>query len=72
MTKSCCKVFEKLAEEFDWMSYVDNGEKILIMPHIVGTDYIKYRINNCPSCGAEVRDIEITETEFNSYKNQAE
>jgi hypothetical protein len=70
--KICCKVFEKIAEEFDWMSYVNNnGEKILIMPHIV-TDYVKYRINKCPSCGAKIKDIEINETQFNSYKNKTE
>jgi hypothetical protein len=34
-------------------------DKKYIMPYTY-QDGIKYRVNHCPSCGAEIRDIELT------------
>ena len=58
--KHCCKYFKHFINYFYWMTYFDNNEKIkYIMPYTY-QDGIKYRVNNCPSCGAEVRDIELS------------
>ena len=51
----CCGAFEKMA--FSWM---ESEKGIRCMPYILGhADNIKYRVNNCPSCGAYVRDVVI-------------
>lgn len=58
----CCGIFEKYAKSFKWMSrYDDNKNKIYLMPHI-GENM--YRINNCPTCGAEIRSVELTSEQF--------
>jgi len=45
---------------FYWMTYYDNEDKIkYIMPYIY-KDGVKYRVNHCPSCGTEIRDIELS------------
>ena len=49
---------------FCWFSFEEkekSGEKVFVMPCLSET---KFRINNCPSCGAEVRNIQIPEDEF--------
>ena len=66
MAKICCETFKKISKSFNWFSYSVNGNSILCMPYIqVGE--IKYRVNNCPSCGVEIRDIEISVTEFSKW-----
>jgi hypothetical protein len=55
----CCGTFEKYAKEFTWMTLEDYS--IYLMPHI-GDD--KYRINHCPTCGAEIRNVRFTKEEF--------
>ena len=57
--KHCCESFKDFIPLFDWM--LITLEKIYIMPHIVVNDDYKLRVNHCPSCGAEVRYIELTE-----------
>lgn len=68
--KTCCKPFEKLILQLNWFTYTDEktNEKILLMPHFIGNDYRQYRINHCPTCGAEVRQFQITETDFFELK----
>jgi len=57
--KHCCESFKHFIDIFYWMTYVDKKDKIkYIMPYTY-QDGIKYRVNYCPSCGAEVRDIEL-------------
>lgn len=65
----CCGAFEKMASKFEWLVFDDDGEKIYIMPHIY-TDKARLRINNCPSCGFYVRDIQLTEEEFKTLKDE--
>jgi len=66
MITPCCNSFLKIAQTFSWMSYSDeNGNDILCMPHIFVKD-IRYRINNCPSCGKEVIDFKIPVSEFSN------
>lgn len=48
------------------MKINETGE--YIMPYLQVGD-IKYRINNCPSCGKEVRSIQIKEERFNQIIN---
>ena len=50
----CCDYFEKNIHKFGWFKIDHLGEEQYLMPHILGTNY---RINFCPSCGKEVRDI---------------
>jgi hypothetical protein len=57
---TCCEVFKTLAPTFSW-SKTDTGE--ILMPYVT-VNGIHWRVNNCPSCGAYVRDIVLTEKEF--------
>jgi hypothetical protein len=58
--KHCCESFKDFIPFFYWMNYCDDDKIIYIMPyHDVNDDY-KLRVNHCPSCGAEIRDIELT------------
>jgi hypothetical protein len=50
----CCEAFPTLIDTFDWFKEVDRP--VWAMPTIQGT---KIRVNWCPSCGTEVRGIEI-------------
>ena len=52
--KHCCKSFKNFIKKFYWMTL----DKKYIMPYTY-VDGIKYRVNHCPSCGADVRDIEL-------------
>jgi len=61
----CCEYFSKIKTSFSWMSFInDNNEKVLCMPHISKSG-TKIRVNHCPVCSAEVRDIQILESDFN-------
>lgn len=54
--KPCCDYFLKF--RFNWFKMVEGSEEIYLMPHIIdGADRV--RVNNCPSCGAYVRDIKL-------------
>lgn len=54
---NCCDVFDKIRHNFQWFSFKEsNGKKVYCMPCIKGT---QYRVNNCPSCGKEIRDIQL-------------
>ena len=49
----CCGVLERML--IAWMVLPD-GKKV--MPYIPGENGEMFRVNNCPSCGAYVRDSE--------------
>jgi hypothetical protein len=67
MTKFCCETFPKNASSFSWMTYKNTtNESILCMPYIQD-GLVKYRVNYCPYCGKEVRDIEINLTEYQQF-----
>lgn len=53
-SKKCCEYFPKMAHKFKWHSFEEGGKKVYVMPCIDDL-----RINHCPSCGKEVRDIEL-------------
>ena len=58
----CCEYFTKIKDDFDWMEYIDDygdGDKVFTMPNIR-----RVRINHCPVCGANVRDIEIRQSDW--------
>jgi len=58
----CCTYFSKIRHNFDWFSYHDVREmrKIYIVPTLKSCDgTTKIRINYCPSCGKEIRDIKL-------------
>ena len=51
--KQCCEVLDLVVLWFK----TQDGDKIL--PHLIGTDGNKYRVNYCPSCGKNIRAIII-------------
>lgn len=55
----CCEWFPKMIERFEWFSFDENGKKVLCMPHFNVSEDLQLRVNHCPSCGKEVRGIEI-------------
>ena len=63
MNDFCCEVFPKIMGKFSWMSYDNGKQSILCMPYIQ-IEKTKYRINSCPSCGADVRHTEISAIEY--------
>lgn len=55
-TKNCCDVWPKFWPAFNWMSVEIEGEKMVVMPyHQNPNQSNKWRVNNCPSCGTDVR-----------------
>jgi DNA-directed RNA polymerase beta' subunit len=50
--KICCGVIEKMT--INWM-LLDDGMRCL--PHIIGHDGERYKVNYCPSCGKEITEI---------------
>jgi hypothetical protein len=65
----CCGSFEKYAKQFKWMILDQEcEERKYIMPHIniidEKYDTIKMRVNHCPTCGFEVRNIELSQERF--------
>ena len=52
--KICCDAFLKIAPHLGWFMLDDK----FIMPYIANTRP-QLRVNFCPSCGKEVRDIEL-------------
>lgn len=59
----CCDSFKKFIPIFKWMQ---TEEKICLMPYIQCGN-LKMRINHCPSCGKEVRNIQLTKDELMSF-----
>lgn len=59
--KHCCDAFKDFIPMFNWFAYDDKGVKIYVMPCMQVEQSNKLRINHCPSCGANIRDIELTE-----------
>jgi len=57
----CCDFFEEIRYHFNWFSYQDdNDKKVYCMPVLKGSgDSKDIRINYCPSCGKEIRGIEL-------------
>lgn len=56
--KPCCETFEKMLGLFGWFRVEYNEGTYYTMPYLEHSG-VKWRVNNCPSCGAEVRDIEL-------------
>lgn len=49
----CCGVLEKM--QIYWMTLEDGSR---CMPYVIGKwNTNMYRVNYCPSCGKEVRDV---------------
>lgn len=53
--KPCCEILEKL--NIKWMRTGDGSK---CMPYTRSDDNTMYRVNYCPSCGKNIRDIMIT------------
>lgn len=50
----CCSTFKDIINTMEWMGLGEN----LIMPHYT-IQCIKFRVNFCPSCGKNIREIEV-------------
>ena len=59
----CCDVFKKNIRFFGWCKLEYLNEVQYVMPRILGT---KYRVNFCPSCGKNIRDIVLS---YDFYHN---
>ena len=57
-TDICCEPFLNMMDEFQW--FITEDGKYLLMP-CINTGSSNYRVNYCPSCGAHVRNIKLTE-----------
>ncbi len=56
----CCESFNKIMHLFKWFSYQDdNGNTGYVMPYLESNDNKRLRINNCPVCGKNIRNIEL-------------
>ena len=55
--EECCDVFSQIKNKFNWFSYEDDDDsKVFCMPSINSI-----RVNHCPSCGENIRSIELKE-----------
>jgi hypothetical protein len=59
----CCDFFKNNFKQYGWFSLGNLGEQQFLMPYILGTNN---RINFCPSCGKEVRNIILS---YDVYHN---
>lgn len=59
MKNICCGNFEKMFSKMNWHVIEMKEGKFYVMP-CLGI----MRINNCPSCGKEVRGVKIPYYEF--------
>ncbi len=62
--KHCCKWFPSFVPTFCWMKL--DGD--YIMPYTESKG-VKLRVNYCPSCGSNVRDVSIDEKNFFLIEN---
>lgn len=59
--RHCCEVFPKMIDRFSWFVFMGDHSR-RCMPYIRRTDG-EWRINFCPSCGSDVRAVEIDEND---------
>lgn len=52
----CCEVWRQIKPAFGWFGFVGIEPDVRIMPYITGDDGEQWRVNHCPSCGAERRN----------------
>ena len=60
----CCDTFKNNLDKYGWYLLEDFTR---LIPHIKGTNL---RINCCPTCGKECRDIEISSNMFTELINK--
>ena len=57
-TKPCCETLKDNIKLFRWMLF-EGPPKMLLMPYLPVAEDIQIRINFCPFCGKEIRDITL-------------
>ena len=60
---TCCRAFEQMISSFYWYTVDVDSKQEYLMP-CVEVVYIRYRVNYCTVCGANVRGIRIPEEDF--------
>ena len=58
-TSDCCAAWADALSLFDWYSLEDHPD-LLIMPYFFRSRKRHWRVNYCPSCGANRRDVVVT------------
>lgn len=53
-TPDCCEVWPKLRDAFSWMAFAETPH-VHVMPCIRVGHNSRWRVNHCPSCGANRR-----------------
>lgn len=57
-TENCCDIWPKFWPAFSWMNAEIDGERMALMPHHQNANEAnKWRVNFCPSCGKDRRDM---------------
>jgi hypothetical protein len=51
VTPDCCSVWPRIVRRFGWFG-IDDQPEIRLMPYIASGGH-NWRVNYCPSCGAE-------------------
>lgn len=68
-TVICCEGLRDIYHHFNWFSYTsylgDKAHKVYCMPNLRGRDNkMERRVNYCPCCGTEIRDIKLKDEDF--------
>lgn len=58
ITADCCEVWPRILHAFRWMAFADFPE-LRAMPHVHGADGTDWRVNHCPACGVELREVVV-------------
>lgn len=63
VSPNCCDIWPQILSAFDWWSVVDEPTR-LMMPNIKTVNesgkQTSWRVNHCPSCGKEIRNVIIS------------
>jgi len=59
----CCDTFRKMLSAFQWFTYTEEDSDTMLMP-CIEVNGMKWRVNHCPSCGKEVRNVLISKDEY--------
>jgi len=59
----CCSAFKHFVGAFKWLSVLDSDPKEFVMPHHKANGEM-WRVNYCPSCGVEIRNMILIEDDL--------
>lgn len=59
----CCVSFKENLHEYSWFLYQSDNNSHWVMPCLLNT---QIRVNYCPTCGKECRNIIVSDEVFNN------